>query len=291
MTPMQPRLFLRRHVPYPVRLQFRLFRRRASDLRSRPRFARAKGEPAAFLHTWAAYDRPWVDYAGQAEWSAGKRHNLGIMAEAISGSVIQPGEVFSLGRAMGRPSRRRGYQVGAALKCGELTSDIGGGVCLFSTLIYNLALLSGMEIVERHAHSQDSYGANRYFELGRDAAIEYGYLDLRFRNPHAVPLMMTVAVEPSRVSGAILGPKPCPFDVEIRAAKPEILPAPTLVLSDPSLLPGEERVSRPGLPGLVVRATRTFNYADGQSRTEDLPLTTHHPVANVVHRGPPVRTE
>ena len=47
---------------------------------------------------------------------------------------------------------------------------------------FNAGLLAGLEIVERSEHSVDTYSDQRYFELGRDTTIEYGYLDLRFRN-------------------------------------------------------------------------------------------------------------
>ncbi len=56
-----------------------------------------------------------------------------------------------------------------------------------------------MKIVERHCHSVDSYGDARYFELGRDAAVEYAYLDLRFRNDFPQPLLIRSRVEAESV--------------------------------------------------------------------------------------------
>jgi vancomycin resistance protein YoaR len=47
-----------------------------------------------------------------------------------------------------------------------------------------------MAIDERYCHSVDSYGAERYFELGRDAAVEPAYRDLRARNTLSLPLLL-----------------------------------------------------------------------------------------------------
>lgn len=273
-------------MPREARLRIRLARRHVSDLRERPRFAKKPASAARFEHPWAEYERAWIAYPGQEEWTLGKRHNLALMAAAVEGVVIAPGETFSVWRLTGSPTASRGYLAGAALKNGELVSDIGGGTCLFSTLVYNLALLSGMEIVERHAHSQDTYGDARYFELGRDAAIEYGYLDLRFRNPHTVPLAIRFSVRETAVSGTILGPSPCPFLVEIEHDEPAVLPPPTMLIADASLAPGEEMVVAPGLPGLAIHSRRRFVFENGDVRTEPLPETVHRPLPRIMRRNP-----
>jgi RNA polymerase sigma factor (sigma-70 family) len=97
------------------------------------------------------------------------------------------------GCLVGRPTAARGYGAAAALRDGVLTQEAGGALCLASTVVYNVLLLAGLRIVERHCHSVDSYGDARYFELGRDAAVEYAYRDLRARNdaPEAIPLRAT----------------------------------------------------------------------------------------------------
>lgn len=275
----------RRYVPYEIRLHVRLARRRFADLRSRPRFAHAKRDPRQFAHTWSTYERPLIDYPGQDDWSRGKRQNFALMAETANGLVLRPGEVFSAWRVAGRPTEQRGYLPGAALKNGEFVSDIGGGVCLFSTVVYNLALLGGLEILERHAHSQDSYGERRYFELARDSSIEYGYLDLRFRNPHDVPVVLSVTIEAHRVVGEVRSNAACPFAVEIAHSEPLVLPFETITVADSWMPPGETRIVRPGLPGLEVAATRTFHYQDDRVRIEAMPTTRHHSLPELVCRG------
>jgi vancomycin resistance protein VanW len=182
--------------------------------------------------------------------------------------------VFSVWRTAKRPSAARGYARAAALKDGVLTTDIGGAICLLSTVLYNVGLLGALEIVERHCHSVDSYGENRYFEPGRDAAIEFPYLDLRLRNPHAFPVWLGVRVDEQRVAAELRSPDAHAFAVTVAAEAEPVAPA-TVVEFDPYLPPGALVRRRQGLPGLRVSATRTVVDADGWERTERLPASYH----------------
>ena len=61
-------------------------------------------------------------------------------------SVSRPGETFSVWRLAPRPTAARGYAVAAALKDRRLTSDVGGAICLLSTVLYNAGILTGLEV-------------------------------------------------------------------------------------------------------------------------------------------------
>ncbi|MEZ4501526.1 MAG: VanW family protein [Dehalococcoidia bacterium] len=124
--------------------------------------------------------------------------------------MIEPGETWSLWRAAGRPTMKRGYMEAAALRNGRLTWDVGGAICLVSTVVYNAALLSGATVVERRPHSVDSYGPDRYFELGRDATIEYGYIDLRFRNDGPAAIRLHVDADDVGVQASMWATEPVP---------------------------------------------------------------------------------
>ena len=129
------------------------------------------------------------------------------MAAALHRVRVDPGQVLSLWRCAGRPSARRGYLPGVVLVDGRIVIGEGGSTCLLSTVLYNAGLLAGLDVVERHAHSTDVYGASRYYELGRDATILYGVLDLRFRNPYPFAVLLDVAVDDARVAAAFRAPR------------------------------------------------------------------------------------
>jgi len=66
----------------------------------------------------------------------------------------------------------------------------GGGVCQVSTTIYQAAKAAGLLIVERHDHQKEV----QYAPLGEDAAVNYGSLDMQFRNSTDRVLRLDVSV-------------------------------------------------------------------------------------------------
>ena len=278
------RAIARRCVPYGVRLRIALLRRAWRDRRARVLFAtRSQDEPLPFTH--AAYEGPMIDYPGQGGLARAKRHNQLVLASALDGTVISPGETFSLWRVAGRPTAGAGYADAAALRAGRLTSEMGGSTCLLSTVVYNAALLAGLEIVERHCHSVDVYGSERYYELGRDCTIVYGYRDLRFRNPFAYSLRLSVAVEPECVRSTITGSRPRDFTVDLRVSAPIRESRRTRIVVDPTLPPGAEVVVEPGHDGLRTHTSRTIVWRDGTRREDDLGESHHLSMPRVVARA------
>ena len=207
-VPMRVRRAGRRWLPYRLRAALAVARRSLRDRRSRVVFARRRGDPAAFPHRFPSYELPCVIYPGQEQHAAAKRHNQRLMAAALHRVWVDLGQVLSLWRCTGRPSARRGYLPGTVLVEGRIVIGEGGSTCLLSTVLYNAGLLAGLDVVERHAHSTDVYGASRYYELGRDATILYGVLDLRFRNPYPFAVLLDVAVDDARVAAAFRAPVP-----------------------------------------------------------------------------------
>ena len=101
-----------------------------------------------------------------------------------------------------------------------LGESVGGSICLVSTVLYNIALLAGFEIVERYCHSVDTYGAARYFELGRDAAVEFAYRDLRFRNPHSGAIVLNVSCSGDEIIASARALRQFPLHISIRVDEP-----------------------------------------------------------------------
>ena len=100
-------------------------------------------------------------------------------AQAINGKIIAPGATFSYNQTVKSWSWDAGYVKAPVSYDGELVKAYGGGVCQTSTTLYNAALLAGLPIVERHAHTF----APHYVPPGRDAAVAQYDIDLRFQKP------------------------------------------------------------------------------------------------------------
>ena len=162
---------------------------------------------------------------------------------------------------------------------------MGGSTCLLSTVVYNAVLLGGMEVAERHAHSVDTYGDARYFELGRDATIEYGYRDLRFRNPFPYPVVLNVDVSDERVRVTVGADRPRDFTVDLAVSEPVRESPATRYVFDFHLPPGREVVVEPGYEGLRTRTARTITWTDGTRHGDDLGESRHHSAPRVIARG------
>jgi vancomycin resistance protein VanW len=279
---MSLRGFARRLVPYEARLRATLWRRRFLDWREGVRFAtRQQASAHSFDNEICNYALPIKDYRGQEGLGLAKRHNLRLLAAQLTGTVIQPGETFAIWELASRPSARGGYMAAAALRNRTLTSEIGGAICLLATVLYNAALLGAMTIVERRCHSVDSYGDERYFELARDAAIEYGYIDLRFSNPHTFPVFLQVSTDEKAVSSSLFSRVPHGFRVEIDVDPPEYMPAGETLVMDADLPAGARLLRSPGLAGLQVRGQRRILFDDGSVWLEPLE-SFHHPMPAVI---------
>jgi vancomycin resistance protein VanW len=277
----------RRYVPSTARLQLRLLLRALDDKHQNVHFTKSRCEDPTrdFPNLVCRYKRPIVDYAGQTQFGAAKRHNLGLIASKLTSTVIAPGETFSIWHLAGEPTERAGYMRAAGLHNRQVTGDVGGSTCLMSTVLYNLGLLGAMDVTERHCHSIDLYGEDRYFELGRDASIEYGYLDLRFSNPHPFPVLLTAETTPNSVIGALYSPVTHRFSVDVEVDAPAVTQPEEQFVVDQRLTDGVMTVVQESRPGLSVTARRIIRFGDGSVREEDLPGSLHHPVPGIVAVG------
>jgi vancomycin resistance protein VanW len=132
-----------------------------------------------------------------------QRHNSALALDKLVGAVIKPGETFSFNKCVGSFSRDEGYRRAPVSYNGQLIDSWGGGVCQTSTTLYNAALLGGMDIVERNRHRF----APSYIPPGRDAAVAFSAIDLKFRNPHPYPVRILGVIEGDRLTIGIYGPE------------------------------------------------------------------------------------
>jgi len=164
---------------------------------------------------WAAYECPVVNHPTQMHLLDSKLFNMRLAVGKLNGLVIAPGEVFSFWHLIGRPTAKSGFKAGPTFENGRMVTSFGGGLCQISGLIFNLALESGCEILERSSHSLDAYGERRYLPLGRDATVAWMSKDLVFRNVSGIPIRLVLNVERTRAFGHVEGIEEMPFNVRI----------------------------------------------------------------------------
>ena len=136
--------------------------------------------------------------------SANKVESIRVAIAHLEAIVINPGEIFSFWEIIGRPTAKRGFKPGRTIIGGGLQEDVGGGLCQVSGMVYHLALTTGMTILERHSHTLDLYAEDdRYTPLGADAAVVFGYKDLRFENSLDEPVHLTFSVDENSFAGRL----------------------------------------------------------------------------------------
>ena len=110
--------------------------------------------------------------------SSNRLKNIERAIELINGYCLKPGETFSFNDVVGQRTTDRGFRVATAYSGGDVTEEVGGGICQVSTTLFNAAVKADLEIVERHNHSL-TVG---YVDKGKDATVNWKSQDLKFRN-------------------------------------------------------------------------------------------------------------
>ncbi len=121
--------------------------------------------------------------------------NLRLAVDKLDGLTLLPGESLSYWRAIGRPTRRKGYVEGMVLHLGQVVPGVGGGLCQCSNLLYWMTLHTPLTVTERHHHSYDVFPDSRRTQpFGSGATCSYNYRDLMIENrtPHTWRLCLQV---------------------------------------------------------------------------------------------------
>ncbi|MBE9030048.1 VanW family protein [filamentous cyanobacterium LEGE 11480] len=184
-------------------------------------------QAGCYTYPWSEFVTPIPHRPGAEQINADRLWNLQQAAQHIHGLILLPGQLFGFWNRVPKPTLRNGFRAGPAFKRGKVTTDVGGGLCLISTNVFNALLLAGCEILERHHHSMDPYGERRFFPLGRDAMVYHGYRDLIARNATAIPVQLRLEVLPELgiVRSSLWGNAPCPVLVKLDARITATIPA------------------------------------------------------------------
>lgn len=194
-------------------------------------YARTQNPTAAahYPYVWHQCVTPIRQRAGLPDINANRLWNMQLAAAAIDGLELAPGQIFRFWERLPHPTAANGFRAGPMLIRGRLMNATGGGLCQISTTLFNVLLWGGLEIVERHNHSLDVHGDRRFFTLGQDATVAYGYKDLIARNSTGIPLWLRLQVFPDeqQVKASLWGAVPRPMQVQVDSQVLAKLPPPT----------------------------------------------------------------
>ncbi len=190
-------------------------------------------------------------------------YNIQKAAHQINGILLKPGEDFSFNRLIGTADQEDGYKKSTIIANGQFVSGYGGGVCQVSTTLYNAALLANLEIIERYNHS--IYGdATNYVPLGRDAAIFYGYKDLKFRNSLEQQIAIFCEMKQDDLVVTMMGERSLDKVIKIISQDEKVHDYDVIEMKDENGTNSTNKVLQEGIPGYSIKTYRVIVDSDGE---------------------------
>jgi vancomycin resistance protein YoaR len=179
--------------------------------------------------------------------------NIRVAADTINGTILWPGEVFSMNRGLGDRTEEKGYKTAHVIVNGLLVDGLAGGICQATTTVYNAALLANLAIVERHPHALKV----AYIPASMDATISGNDLDLKFKNTTSAPIYIEAFTKNGTITVNFYGTKDHPEQaVKVVSEVLYNIPAATDFIYDSSLGSGVKIWKTKPASGMKSRAYR-----------------------------------
>ncbi len=195
-----------------------------------------------------------------------RTQNVKIAAEQINGALILPGDIFSMNKALGPRVISKGYKEAPVIINGTIVPGLAGGICQVTSTIYNAALLSNFQIVERRQHGV----AVSYVGAGRDATISGDVIDFKFRNTNKYPIYVHTVMGKSTLTVSLYGANENPGQyVQITSEVTERIPADNEYINDPSLSVGTKIIEEKPITGLKSKTYKKV-YKDGKLVSDEM---------------------
>lgn len=172
--------------------------------------------------------------------------NLARAAELLTGTLVKPGETFSVTDAIGPVEASNGYRASGVVVNGVHTTGMGGGLSQMATTSYNAGFFAGMINVEHRPHTE---WFPRY-PAGREATLYVGVLDVKWRNDSPYGVLLQSWLAGGRLHVAVWSTEY--YKVETTSGPHLNVKSPTTI-NNPS--PGCEP-QRAGSPGFSITVSR-----------------------------------
>ncbi|MBQ9550770.1 MAG: VanW family protein [Lachnospiraceae bacterium] len=124
-------------------------------------------------------------YTTKYETSGADRSaNIATGCRHINGTLLYPGEQFSVYEHVSPFTEENGYHLAGSYLNGLVVESLGGGICQVSTTLYQAVLRAELQVDERSNHSM----VVDYVPHGGDAAIAGTAKDFKFTNSTPYPI-------------------------------------------------------------------------------------------------------
>ncbi|GAB3586646.1 VanW family protein [Calidifontibacter terrae] len=202
--------------------------------------------------------------------------NIQVAMSRINGTVIAPGEQFSLLAALTPITKANGYVDAPVLVDGVDELGTGGGISQVSTTLYNATFFAGLQ---EDKHTSHAYWIPRY-PMGREATLWVPTIDNKFTNDSGHPIRIEAGAGPAGTTAwvKIYGTKV--FDVQSStSAKFNVKPGKTRTVTKAGC------IQQPEQDGFDVTVTRVVTQGGVVVKNER--LTTHYiPADRIICKSP-----
>ena len=199
-----------------------------------------------------------TSYAGSA---SGRCANVENGASLINGTVLYPGESFSVYSKVAPFTAANGYHLAGSYSNGQTVQTYGGGICQVSTTLYNAVLRAELNVTERLNHSMTVH----YVPLSADAAISGTDKDLKFTNNLDHPIYIQGTAGGSSITFTIYGKeyRASNRKVEYVSQTLSVRGPSVKVIKDNTMEEGKRVVESNGRTGYTARLWKVV-YIDGK---------------------------
>lgn len=211
-----------------------------------------------------------------------RANNIQKAAASINGTILMPGDTFSFNGIVGQRTEARGYQAAPVIVGNKVESGLGGGICQVSSTLYNAILRANLKSTERAHHTLPS----SYVPLGRDATVDWGNIDYKFKNTLNYPIYIEAYAAGGNVgfnvySSNLLTSK----SYDITSETYETIPSTTQTVQDASLTEGQQQVVQKPYTGYKVKVYKN-TYENGKLVDKELISNDfYRPVNGVIKVG------
>jgi vancomycin resistance protein YoaR len=173
--------------------------------------------------------------------------NIKRVADVVRGTILKPGQVFSLNGRTGERTLAKGYVNAPQIVQGKIKNGPGGGASQFATTVFNAAYYAGLEDIEHKPHS---YYFDRYPAV-IESTTNYPDIDVKFRNDSPHGILIDTSYTATSVTVTMWGTRR--YDVETAYG-----PRTNQVEPQPIYLQEADCNATSGLPGFAQEAWRVF---------------------------------
>jgi vancomycin resistance protein YoaR len=216
---------------------------------------------------------------------AGRCVNVANGARLINGTLLYPGDKFSVHDAVTPFNKENGYRLAGSYENGTTVQTYGGGICQVSTTLYNAVLRSELEVLERSNHSMTVH----YVELSEDAAISGDQKDFRFKNSldHPIYIVGSTNADKQTITFTIYGKEYRDKDrsIEFVSETTSTRPPEEQIIKDKTMYEGKKKVEQSGRTGYTARLWKIIHQKGKKDKKEQINSSYYISTPKVVRVG------